>query len=671
MTGRSLPRALSASPWLHSLALFLLNLALVWRLYKTEYLDETRSLEGIFMALARYMRDHFSDTAWWPYWFCGMPFRSTYQPGLPSTTAAVSALTGLSPARSFHIIEAILYALGPVTLYWLARRFTRSTATALFASLLYSLCSPSAWIIGEIRSDLGSAFFMQRLHTMVVYGDGPHVTSLTFLPLSLLALHNAMDRRAPRRFVLAAGALALVPLFNWPGSIELAFAVVAYLIAYCTTRPRISMLRVIAVSAFAYGLACRFMPPSMIARFVGNIQNLEPRYHFSAVHLAYLLGLFILLAAAHFTLKRLRTPRHIQFAALFLIPPAAIVLAHYHFKIALLAQPNRFHLSMDMAIVLLLAFTAGRALARWPRLRVPAIAALALFTAIQSINLFHYQKRLIHPIDMQQTSEYAVAQWFTAHANGGRVMVPGGMSLWLNAWSDTPELAGCCDQSVAVHQARIAQYIFHTDDHAGSRAAEISMAWLQALGVQQVAVAGPHSTEPYHAMAHPWKFEGHLEELWRDSRDDIIYRIPQRSRSLAHIVQPGEVLARAPVNGIDIDPLGPYIRAIEDPSRPEAVARWPSNHELHITAPLKPDDLISVQIAFDSGWEARIAGRPVPTRPDALGLLVIDPHCAGPCEIRLAYTGGTEMQIIRLLSLVCWLAALAVFAWPQIQPRAQ
>ena len=649
--------------WPHSAFLFLLNATLVWRLFKTEYLDQMKSIEGVFMALARYVRDHFSDTDWWPYWFCGMPFRNTYQPALPFTTAALSALTGLSPARSFHIVEAIVYALGPVTVYWLARRLSHSNSAGFAAGLLYSLLSPSAWLIREIRADLGGAFLMQRMHTMVVYGDGPHVASLTFLPLALLALHNAIEHRKAWRYVLAACALATVPLINWPGTIDLAFAVLAYLIAYRTARPPIWILRCAAIAALAYGLACRWMPPSMIALYVHNVEGLESRYRFSAIHFAYTLGLILTMSAVHLALARFSAPRHIQFAALFLIPPAVIVLASYRLDVVLLAQPNRFHLSMEMAFILLAVFAAGRAVAAWPFLRIPAVAALAAICIVQFTDVYRYGHRLIRSIDVRQTSEYAVARWFGAHAAGERVMVPGAMSFWLNTWSDVPELAGCCDQSVEPYQARVAQYVFHTDDHAGTHAAEISLAWLQAYGVQQVAVAGPRSTEPYHAMAHPWKFEGKLEQLWRDGMDDVIYRVPQRSRSLAHIVQPAELVATPPANGIDLAPLTPYLNAIQDPHRPEAPMEWLSNHEARINAPMKSGDLLSVQIAYDSNWEARVAGSRCPTHADHLGLLVIDPRCRSDCEVRLTYTSGSEMQVMRWLSLVCWIGVLAAMAW--------
>jgi len=84
---------------------------------------------------------------------------------------------------------------------------------------------------------------------------------------------------------------------------------------------------------------------------------------------------------------------------------------------------------------------------------------------------------------------------------------------------------------------------------------------------------------------------------------------------------------------------------------------------VRIMAPMKPGELLSVQIAYDPNWEARVAGTRRPTRADQLGLLVIDPHCDSSCEVRLTYTGGSEMQIMRALSAACWIGVLAAVAW--------
>src|ERR1035438_9124700 len=63
-----------------SLVLFGLNALICAPLYRVEYLDQMSSVEGVFIALARYMRDHAGDLYWCPLWFGGMPFQNTYPP---------------------------------------------------------------------------------------------------------------------------------------------------------------------------------------------------------------------------------------------------------------------------------------------------------------------------------------------------------------------------------------------------------------------------------------------------------------------------------------------------------------------------------------------------------------------------------------------------------------
>ena len=61
-----------------------------------------------------------------------------------------------------------------------------------------------------------------------------------------------------------------------------------------------------------------------------------------------------------------------------------------------------------------------------------------------------------------------------------------------------------------------------------------------------------------------------------------------------------------------------------------------------ITADLKPDHILSVQISWDKGWKAYAGGRRVPAWGDKLGQMVVEPRCSGPCTVELKYDGGTE-----------------------------
>jgi hypothetical protein len=62
------------------------------------------------------------------------------------------------------------------------------------------------------------------------------------------------------------------------------------------------------------------------------------------------------------------------------------------------------------------------------------------------------------------------------------------------------------------------------------------------------------------------------------------------------------------------------------------------------------------------GWEAWANGERQQVRGDAIGQMVVEADCGGPCEITLRYTGGTERVLTRGLSAMAVLAALA-FAW--------
>ena len=94
-----------------------------------------------------------------------------------------------------------------------------------------------------------------------------------------------------------------------------------------------------------------------------------------------------------------------------------------------------------------------------------------------------YARKVVQRASVADRSEWKIAQWFREHKVTERVYVPGSDSFWLNAFVDTPQLAGCCDQSILSRAPQYANYIINSDDAAGDNAAAISVAWLKALGV--------------------------------------------------------------------------------------------------------------------------------------------------------------------------------------------
>lgn len=638
--------------------LFLLNGAIAWRLFRTEYHSQMWTGEGATVSYARYVRDHWPDFSWCPIWFAGLPFPNAYVPGLHLTVAGVSWLGHISAAQAFHMVVALLYSLGPVAVFWMAYRLTQTASWSFYAGLLYSLISPSAFLVSPIRKDIGGLFRDQRLHTMVGYSDNPHVSSLTLIPLAILALHVALERRKPVYHVLAALALAAVPLTNWPGAITLTFAV----IAYALTMPEKNRWRrwatMAGIGALGYALAMPWMPPSTILTTQADTQQFEPANQFAGQHLVYL-GI---LAGCTWLLLRLfaarRLPRYLRFFLLFFFFTGAVTLGHYWLHVTLLAQPHRFHLAMEMAFILSLVFGVRILLRPWPALRRPLAVAFAILCVVQFFNYRAYAHRLIQRIDIRRTSEYKTARWFEEHMRDSRVWVPGSTSFWFNAFTDTPQMTGCCDQGVLDQTVRVANYSIITDLTAENRAFENSVLWFKALGVRAVAVSGPRSTEFYKPLYHPRKFEGRLPVLWRDG-DDVIYEVPEPVYTMAHALDRSDLVQRAPSHGVDTAPLIRYVAAIE---RPESALRirWLDNEHAVISGNVRGGQVVNVQVTWHPGWHARVRGSLREVFADKLGFLTIAPRCSGNCAIELDYDGGKEMVAARWIQRV---AIAGSFLW--------
>jgi len=632
-----------------SLVLFGLNALICAALYRTEYLDQMSSVEGVFIALARYMRDHAGDLYWCPLWFGGMPFQNTYPPLLHALVALLSAGVRISPALAYHAVTAFFYCLGPVTLFWFLTKYTGRPAPSFTAGLLYSLFSPSAVLLPEIRADIGGLLHARRLQCAVHYGEGPHVASLALIPLAILTLELAFTSRRLIHFLLAVLSCMAVVLTNWPGAVGL----IIVLIAWICSKERFDLLRagglVALVGIVGYAIASPWCPPSTVRVVFGNAQRAGGAYGIGVQQLEWMSMLAVACWALRFVLLRWRACGLIQFSALLTLISGAVIIAASHGKY-LLPQPQRFHLLFELAVTILAVFALWPALSRLPRFSIRiAIGVACLLAAMQVWNYSLYGRQLMRPIDIRQTIEYRVADWLERNGPYARVFAPGSMSVWLNDFTDTPQLAGCCDQSSPNFESLVAAYTIYTDQNAGDRGAYYSMIWLKAFGVQAIAMDGAASTEAYHPYAHPQKFDGTLRRMWSQDDNEIL-EVPHRTSSLAHVIPEAALVRHTPIHGLDVAPLLPYIAALDDPALPAAAMHWRNRHDATIEARLSKQQLISVQMTYTKGWHATIDGQPREVARDAIGLLAIRPRCEGDCVIRLTYDGGTEMLVARIAS---------------------
>ena len=173
-----------SAPLIDGAIVFLFACLLIYPLFSLEYLDNWGSIESTFITDARVVREHLPHPSWLPIWYCGTRFDYLYPPALQSGTALTSLLLGVSAARAYHLYIAIFYALGIAGVYWLVYAGTRSRVQAWLAAVFTALLSPSFVFMSNLRYD--SLFWVpQRLHVLMSYGEGPHITSLAILGLTL------------------------------------------------------------------------------------------------------------------------------------------------------------------------------------------------------------------------------------------------------------------------------------------------------------------------------------------------------------------------------------------------------------------------------------------------------------------------------------------------------
>ncbi len=636
--------------------LFLLNLWIAMDLVTAEYIDQMGSIEATHITIARWALEHWPNLSWFPLWYNGVPYQNTYNPLHHLIVAAVAGLIGITPALAYHAVTAFFYAFGPVTLFWLALRLSGSAGQAFAAGILYSLVSPSAFLIPAVRWDVGGLWHPRRFQALVQYGEGPHIASMTMLAAAVLALSIAFEKRRPAYWFIAALGLAAVVLTNWVGAFGLAGAALAWVIADDRFADVRRWVVAAAVGVFALALACSWLPPSTVRVVLFNEGGRTP---LTSAAWAVLILTVLGMAALVWIFRRVGTPTHIRFALLFLIPMAAVTLSAEWFRIPLMNQPHRLHLEMEMAVALTVVFTVAPLLKSRPRLRTALVAALVPVLVVAAVRYRKYASRIDREIDVTKTVEYRHAHWLAAHLEGRRIMLPGSIGFFANVWTDVPQFGGGFYPGVTNPAFEGVHFQVLSGMNAGDKEAEVAVKWLKAYGVDAVEVSGPESREVYKPFRNPNKFEGFLPVLWRDG-GNTVYEVPRRSRSLAHAVRAGDLPRRQPINGLDLEPAENVLKALNDPELPIVGFRWNDLNRATASADLRPEHLLYVQIAYHPGWHARVNGEPRRTWADGLGQMVVEPRCSGPCRVDLFYDGGAEMAAARMIS---WSALLGGLGW--------
>jgi hypothetical protein len=641
-------------PVLLALAILLLNLALCGPLFFAGELPFRGSIEDGYVGTARFISQHPNPWGWDPLPYCGLPTQFVYVPLLPYVSAAgMHLFPSVAPDSVYRTIVGLTTCLGPVTLFFFALYFTGSQRWAFAMAAAYSLLSPSYGLFPAIEKDRGIVQLPWRVQVLAKYGEGPHNTGLTLLPLALLALWCvARTKRGPdtiKRVVIAALLLAAIPLSNWVAAFTLAIACLLFLLAaWGELEFRIS--RVFAAAVLAYLLASFWLTPSFIKTIVFNWPVDSFGYQLQKTQVFLLAGVVIGAIVIRLLFRWQKGSFYLCFATLGAFVFGWISTAWYVYGIDTVPESRRYAIEFELFLALAL-FEAFRLALRSPNgtVRLCAIGTGGVMLLVGAPQLWAEVTqgwKPWMPVPPQSTIEYQLGQWMAEHPPQGRVFASGGLRFRLNSWFDLHQVGGGFETGLQNRIPLELTYRVRTTVHLKpGHETDETLLDLKALGAEYVVLHGSKSREYYRDFPKPERVSYTLPIAYH-VEDDTIYKLP--ARPLAHLVHADELPG---------DDLTRYVAAIEDGSRPELSIRWPDASTVDLAGPVREGDVVSVQVNADPGWRAFQDGHPIPITQDGIGFLVLHPSAAPATQMELHYRGTTEQRVMAAISLLAWCGA--------------
>ncbi len=601
-----------------SAIIFLLTCLLIAPLFKAGYLIQWDSIESTFIADARMLREYLPHPGWQPLWYCGTRFDYIYPPALRYGTALISLLGGISTARAYHLYIGVLYALGIAGVYWLAYAGSRSRVEAWLAAIFTSLLSPTLLLMPIFRID-SPDWGPQRLHVLMRYGEGPHISALSILGFALAASYLALREWRPVVLAISGALCAAVVANNFYGVTALAmfFSVLVWAVWLEVRRP-VVWVRALAIAALAYGFCAFWLTPSYLRITALNLRWVAEPSKPSSVAIAICCVLFFCIATFAAAKRKAVTawPVFLLGACVFI---SIYVLGRYYIGLSIVGDATRLTPELDLAWILLAAWGLVKAWKRpWLRPLIVILLCAACYPVVPFLAHRRLPFRRAH--DVQERAEFRVTKWLAENLPGARATPSGSIRFWYNAEYDLAQSDGGSSQGMLNQILPMAQWQITHGDHA-----DLAVGWLEALGVDAVIVPGKTSQEIYHEYVYPEKFQGTLAEIYNDHKGNIIYRVPRRFKAIARVVDRESLMkADTPRGGADQERLMRYVSAVENGPDSPTAARWTGFDDIDVDATTSPGQAVLVQETFDPAWQAKGDGKELQVQRDPMGFMLIE-----------------------------------------------
>ncbi len=658
-------------------SIFILNLYLVSPLFKGELTQNVGSIEIVYVQAGKFIMDFWPHLSWNPLWYNGFPLSVLYNPVLPYLEVFLKFITGLSLEKIFRIISAVSYALAPVGLYYFVRYLTKRNFGGFTAALAFSLL-PSFNYLFSGPADYGHSFYWAPWHFLIlnVFGEGPHILALPFVPLSGFFFLRALRNFNYKNVIISAFFGAVVALTNM-------IAFLATLILFLAVTFSQASLKDIRMSrVFKQTLVILLVLMGLIA-FWYNVPFIKASFGFGegggifGNYLRFLLVIPVILSAILAGFYFIFHTRHrllpLAFTILWFLPLFFFAFAWYQWEIAFAPQAIRYMPEMNMAVVILISLLVTY-LYKWFTKKEKfyfKISGFLLWILVPGLIIYGswpFIKNSHQPIKAQEniedSYEYQISKKIEKAVGEKRVYVTGNNAFFLNLYTKVPQLRGGLDQAATNDWwAHINYQLLKGSD------SEVAAYLVKAANLNYVLVNLANSPNFYHDYDYPEKFQ-YWTKVFAD-RGDILYQSPLVQPSLFQVVD-GNFFDNLikPKNAIDKEPLERYARWVDDLAKPTTVeVNWINNGKIVLKTDLSENEALSAQITYNRGWRAKAGGSKLKIKKDVMSNLVIFPQKPGPQEIILEYEKTWDIWLGYLITLM---TIILIVAYPfKLRPKIE
>lgn len=275
-------------------------------------------------------------------------------------------------ARSFHRaslspVHRVLYALGIAGVYWLAFAGSRWRAQGWLAAILTAILSSTLLLMRDYLRD-SPDWVPQRLHVLMTYGEGPHISAVALLGLALAASFVALKQWKPAFLALSGILCAAVVANNFYGATALAmfFPILTWAVWLEVRRLEV-LARAAGIAAIAYGLCAFWLTPSYLWITQINLRwvALPRTRHSGLIAIACVLVFGVVSFLVSKRHKRVAWPVFVSGSAIFI---SIYVLGAYFFGFTVAGNGVRMGPELDLFLILFVVYVLALAWRR-PMLR--------------------------------------------------------------------------------------------------------------------------------------------------------------------------------------------------------------------------------------------------------------------------------------------------------------